>query len=100
MFPQTIKNFFLYSRKSPDCGNCSSGYSGDCFAFNSVKNQPVEATGTIKFKRIKIRGQLEVANFLNIFFEIKYFQIFDKRFDITIRNRMMRLTHLVRYLYK
>jgi apolipoprotein D and lipocalin family protein len=30
-------------------------------AFNSVKNKPVEATGTIKFKGLETRGQLEVA---------------------------------------
>lgn len=36
-------------------------------AFNPVKNKAVEATGTIKFKGIETRGQLEVAYFLPIY---------------------------------
>jgi len=36
-------------------------------AFNAVKNKPVEATGTIKFKGAETRGQLEVAYFLPIY---------------------------------
>lgn len=35
-------------------------------AFNAVKNKPVEATGTIKFRGAETRGQLEVAYFLPI----------------------------------
>jgi lipocalin len=38
-------------------------------AFNSVKNKPVETTGTIKFRGAKTRGQLEVAYFLPIYLD-------------------------------
>lgn len=44
-------------------------------AFNHVKNKPVEATGTIKFKAAKTRGQLEVAYFLPIYLDYNVLDI-------------------------
>jgi apolipoprotein D and lipocalin family protein len=44
-------------------------------AFNPVKNKAVEATGTIKFKGAKTRGQLEVAYFLPIFLDYNILDI-------------------------
>jgi apolipoprotein D and lipocalin family protein len=44
-------------------------------AFNSVKNKPVEATGTIKFKGADTRGQMEVAYFLPIYLDYNVLDI-------------------------
>jgi apolipoprotein D and lipocalin family protein len=44
-------------------------------AFNSIKNKPVEATGTIKFKAAETRGQLEVAYFLPIYLDYNILDI-------------------------
>jgi apolipoprotein D and lipocalin family protein len=44
-------------------------------AFNAEKNKPVEATGTIKFKGSKTRGQLEVAYFLPIYLDYNVLDI-------------------------
>ncbi|MET3979741.1 apolipoprotein D and lipocalin family protein [Mucilaginibacter sp. UYP25] len=44
-------------------------------AFNSVKNKPVEATGTIKFRGAETRGQLEVAYFLPIYLDYNILDI-------------------------
>jgi apolipoprotein D and lipocalin family protein len=44
-------------------------------AFNSIKNKPVEATGTIKFKGADTRGQLEVAYFLPIYLDYNILDI-------------------------
>ena len=44
-------------------------------AFNRVKNKPVEATGTIKFKGAETRGQLEVAYFLPIYLDYNVLDI-------------------------
>jgi apolipoprotein D and lipocalin family protein len=46
-------------------------------AFNKMKNKPVEATGTIKFKGAENRGQLEVAYFLPIFLDYNVLDIDD-----------------------
>jgi apolipoprotein D and lipocalin family protein len=44
-------------------------------AFNPVKNKAVEATGTIKFKGLETRGQLEVAYFLPIYLDYNILDI-------------------------
>jgi apolipoprotein D and lipocalin family protein len=44
-------------------------------AFNAVKNKPVEATGTIKFKGVATRGQLEVAYYLPIYLDYNILDI-------------------------
>lgn len=44
-------------------------------AFNAVKNKPVEATGTIKFKGAETRGQMEVAYFLPIYLDYNVLDI-------------------------
>ena len=44
-------------------------------AFNAIKNKPVEATGTIKFKGADTRGQLEVAYFLPIYLDYNILDI-------------------------
>ena len=44
-------------------------------AFNAVKNKPVEATGTIKFKGAETRGQLEVAYYLPIYLDYNILDI-------------------------
>ena len=46
-------------------------------AFNAVKNKPVEATGTIKFKGAETRGQLEVAYYLPIYLDYNVLDIDD-----------------------
>ena len=46
-------------------------------AFNAVKNKPVEATGTIKFKGAETRGQMEVAYFLPIYLDYNILDIDD-----------------------
>lgn len=46
-------------------------------AFNPVKNKAVEATGTIKFKGLETRGQLEVAYFLPIYLDYNILDIDD-----------------------
>lgn len=46
-------------------------------AFNPVKNKAVEATGTIKFKGLETRGQLEVAYFLPIYLDYNILDIGD-----------------------
>ena len=46
-------------------------------AFNPVKNKPVEATGTIKFKGAETRGQLEVAYYLPIYLDYNVLDIDD-----------------------
>jgi apolipoprotein D and lipocalin family protein len=46
-------------------------------AFNRMKNKPVEATGTIKFKGAETRGQLEVAYFLPIYLDYNILDIDD-----------------------
>jgi apolipoprotein D and lipocalin family protein len=44
-------------------------------AFNSFKNKPVEATGTIKFRGAETRGQLEVAYFIPIYLDYNILDI-------------------------
>jgi apolipoprotein D and lipocalin family protein len=44
-------------------------------AFNAMKNKPVEATGTIKFRGAETRGQLEVAYFLPIYLDYNILDI-------------------------
>ena len=46
-------------------------------AFNPLKNKPVEATGTIKFKRVETRGELEVAYFVPIYLDYNVLDIDD-----------------------
>jgi apolipoprotein D and lipocalin family protein len=46
-------------------------------AFNAVKKKPVEATGTIKFKKAETRGQLEVAYFIPIYLDYNVLDIDD-----------------------
>ncbi|OKS88147.1 lipocalin family protein [Mucilaginibacter polytrichastri] len=46
-------------------------------AFNQMKNKPVEATGTVKFKSAETRGQLEVAYFLPIYLDYNILDIDD-----------------------
>ncbi len=46
-------------------------------AFNPVKNKPVEASGTIKFKSAETRGQLEVAYYLPIYLDYNVLDIDD-----------------------
>jgi len=46
-------------------------------AFNPVKNKPVEASGTIKFKGAETRGQLEVAYYLPIYLDYNVLDIDD-----------------------
>jgi apolipoprotein D and lipocalin family protein len=46
-------------------------------AFNRVKNKPVEATGTIKFKGSDTRGRLEVAYFLPVYLDYNILDIDD-----------------------
>ena len=44
-------------------------------AFNAMKNKPVEATGTIKFRGSETRGALEVAYFLPIYLDYNVLDI-------------------------
>ncbi len=44
-------------------------------AFNPVKNKPVEATGTLKFKGAETRGQMEVAYYLPIYLDYNVLDI-------------------------
>ena len=46
-------------------------------AFNAVKNKPVEATGTIKFKGSETRGQMDVAYYLPIYLDYNVLDIDD-----------------------
>ncbi|MDN3580761.1 lipocalin family protein [Mucilaginibacter flavus] len=46
-------------------------------AFNPVKNKPVEATGTIRFKGSKKRGQLKVAYFLPVYLDYNVLDVDD-----------------------
>jgi apolipoprotein D and lipocalin family protein len=46
-------------------------------AFNAEKNKLVEATGTIKFKGSKTRGQLEVTYFLPIYLDYNILDVDD-----------------------
>ncbi|SDE63825.1 apolipoprotein D and lipocalin family protein [Mucilaginibacter pineti] len=46
-------------------------------AFNPIKNKPVEATGTIKFRGAETRGQLEVAYYLPIYLDYNVLDIDD-----------------------
>jgi apolipoprotein D and lipocalin family protein len=47
------------------------------WAFNKVKNKPVEATGTMKFKRAETRGQLKVAYFVPVYLDYYVLDIDD-----------------------
>lgn len=46
-------------------------------AFNTVKNKPIEATGTIKARGNKNRGELKVAYFLPIYLDYNILDIDD-----------------------
>jgi apolipoprotein D and lipocalin family protein len=46
-------------------------------AFNPVKNKPIEATGTIKFKGPETRGQLSVAYFVPVYLDYNVLDIDD-----------------------
>jgi apolipoprotein D and lipocalin family protein len=47
-------------------------------AFNTVKNKPLEATGTMKAREKQSRGELEVAYFLPIFLDYNVLDIDDE----------------------
>ncbi len=46
-------------------------------AFNTVKNKPIEAAGTIKFRGAETRGQLKVAYYLPIYLDYNLLDIDD-----------------------
>lgn len=46
-------------------------------AFNPLKNKPVEATGTIKFRGAETRGELEVAYFVPIYLDYNLLDVDD-----------------------
>ena len=58
-------------------------------AFNPVKNKAVEATGTIKFKGVETRGQMEVAYYLPIYLDYNVLDIDeDYRYALVSGNSM------------